>query len=234
MNALRPPAIQSTPWALLLHAEGPLEIYYGPFEHVNTAARLVIVGMTPSKTETVAAFERLARALNDGLSHADALRQVKRQASFVGLRGNLAAMLDGLDLSRHLGLASTAELFSGARAELLHPTAVVRDPVLWHGANYSGHTPPLMRSPALRRYLDDVLAPELESIPDGLVVPLGQCVSAALLHLVAQGRLDAGRCLFGFPHPSGANARRYKQYRAIQFTLRQAVADWFALSSCAP
>jgi len=218
----------TTPWALRLHAAGPLEIYYGPFEYVNAAARLVIVGITPSQTETVAAFERLARALNDGLSRHDALRQVKQQASFVGLRGNLAAMLDGLDLPRYLGLTSTAELFSGQRAELLHPTAVVRDPVLWRGANYSGHTPPLLRSPALRHYLDDVLAPELQSVPHALVVPLGQCVSAALQRLVAHGRLDPDRCLFGFPHPSGANARRYTQYRAVQPTLRQAVADWYA------
>src|SRR5262249_11524028 len=45
-----PPTPESTPWALRHHAPGPAEIYHGPFEHLNTATRLVIVGITPSKT----------------------------------------------------------------------------------------------------------------------------------------------------------------------------------------
>jgi hypothetical protein len=216
-----------SPWRLRLDGDGPLEVYYGPFDYVNFTARLAIVGITPSKAETVVACAQVAEARRRGLSAEEALCLVKQNASFVGLRGSLVAMLDGLGLPRYLGLESTAALFTAEGAALLHATSAVRYPVLWRGENYTGHSPPLLRVPALVSYVETLLGPELQAVPDALVVPLGKCVAEALRHLVERGRLDPGRCLSGFPHPSGANGRRVEQYRRLRPALRQVVAAWF-------
>lgn len=36
---------------LLIDREGNLSVYYAPFEYVNPAARVVIVGITPGRTQ---------------------------------------------------------------------------------------------------------------------------------------------------------------------------------------
>ena len=65
----------------------------------------------------------------------------------------------------------------------------------------------------LRRYLVEMLAPELERIPDALVIPLGVQVAAGIAHLGEAGLISPARCLVGFPHPSGQNGHRMKHWR---------------------
>jgi hypothetical protein len=40
---------------------------------------------------------------------------------------------------------------------------------------------------------------------NALLLPLGRAAEGCLRLLVDSGQLDQSRCLFGFPHPSGAN-----------------------------
>ena len=64
-------------------------------------------------------------------------------------------------------------------------------------------------------------------MPDALIVPLGNAVSAALEYLADRGDVSAERCLFGFPHPSGANGGRVRDFTARQQELREKVAMHF-------
>jgi hypothetical protein len=58
------------------------------------------------------------------------------------------------------------------------------------------------------RFARDILALELESVPEAVIVPLGKSVEEVLAVLAAEGRIRPGRWLSGFPHPSGANGHR--------------------------
>jgi hypothetical protein len=49
-----------------------------------------------------------------------------------------------------------------------------------------------------------------------------QCVQ----WLVNQSALDQRRCLFSFPHPSGANVRRVAQFRANAPALQPMIKGW--------
>ena len=203
-------------------------VHYAPFDHVNAQARVVLVGLTPGWQQTRLAFETARDRLRAGDSDDRVLWAVKQRASFAGMRKRLAQWLDGIDVDRALGLASTAELFDH-RAELLQTTSAVRYPVFCSGdKNWSGTNPPITE-PALRDLVRGVLQPELRSLPDALVVPLGVAVQTGLRDLVDRGELGPDRCLFGFPHPSGANASGPRRYADAQPRLKALVARWAGL-----
>jgi hypothetical protein len=233
-------ALRDTPF--YLGASGPLEVYYGPFDHLSAQARLVLVGITPGRHETALAYRTARDGLARGLSPAAIARRVKAAASFGGpTRAHLTAMLDGIGVPAALGLPgaaaglgvpdgiglpSTAALFTPSDADLLHATAAVRYPVQHRGQDYAGASPPLARHAGLLEFVEAYLTPELALLDRALVVPLGKSVEDVLRLLVARGALDPGRCLFGFPHPSGRNVARAAQYAARQPALRRAVAAW--------
>jgi hypothetical protein len=80
------------------------------------------------------------------------------------------------------------------------------------------------RSPILRAFASQVLATELATFPDALIVPLGRAAETA----VALTGIASERVLAGFPHPSGANGHRAKNFHAAQRRLANTVDTWFA------
>jgi hypothetical protein len=202
-------------------------MYYAPFDYVNTAARIVLVGITPSRAETVLACQVAQQGLARGLSRDCALKVVKDEASFPGsLRRHLVAMLDGLGVPGALGVASTAALLAPEVCGLLHATAVLRYPLLVKGRNYTGWSPPLLARGELRELGEALLAAELRQSEGALVVPLGSLVGSVLGRLVERGAVRREDCLLGFPHPSGANARRARVYAERRVALSAVVAAW--------
>jgi hypothetical protein len=204
-----------------------LAIYYAPVDWLSPTARLAIVGITPGKNTMVVAYQTAADCLAAGYTPAPALRQVKSAAPFSGFRVQLVQWLDYLRVHRHLGLSGSGALWAPEGRKYLHSTSAVRYPVLKHGTNYSGRDPELSRHPILRRYVLDLLATELAKIPEALIVPLGGAAQCATTLLVDERALDPRRCLSGFPHPSGANGNRMRQWAANKDHLRRAVATWF-------
>jgi len=87
-------------------------------------------------------------------------------------------------------------------------------PVFVNGHNYSGASPPLTRHPVLRSPVRASLGTRVAMTPDALVIPLGKAVQDAVSLLAADGLLNPGRSLTGFPHPSGSNGHRVRQYAA--------------------
>jgi len=211
----------------LLHKENGLEIYYAPFDYVNENAKIVLIGITPGWTQMEIGYRFAKQGLQQGMSPSEVCAYAKRHASFAGsMRKNLINMLDGLELSKALGIASSALLFSGHR-DLLHTTSAIRYPVFVDRQNYTGHKPKLLKTPVLRRYVKEVLAAELRLISGALIIPLGKSVAAALRMLIDDGLLDSRRCLLEFPHPSGANGHRAKQYASMRSDFKRTVKAWF-------
>ncbi|MGH2317793.1 hypothetical protein ACRC6Q_08485 [Planococcus sp. SE5232] len=189
-----------------------LEIYYAPFEYVNEEAKVVIVGITPGMHQMKRSFSTVIDAVGKERDDEEILRQVKNNSSFEGtMRKNLVKMLDELGLNGHLGLSTSLELFEEA-SHLVHTTSVLAYPVFHNGKNYSGSTPNLLKNEILKKYLTENFATELETLSDALIIPLGVNVSNALNYLVDQGLVASGNILSGFPHPSGGNGHRHKQF----------------------
>lgn len=68
------------------------------------------------------------------------------------MRKNLIQMLDELELPVHLGLASSAALFSDAN-HVVHTTGLIPYPVFYKNKNYTGSTPNLLSTELLRKYV---------------------------------------------------------------------------------
>lgn len=210
----------------LVEREGNIELFWAPFDHTNTAAKVVLVGITPGAKQMREAFAEARAALGAGDSVPDALRRAKAVGSFAGpLRANLIRMLDALGLPDRLGIQTSATLWS-THNDLVHFTSAVRHPVFVDGGNYTGYKPDMLRSPLLRRYVDEVLGPELASVPDALIVPLGGKVAAAVDRTIRAGHVTADRVLLGFPHPSGGNGHRERQFHERFDDMHATVTAW--------
>ena len=209
-----------------LHQDERLEIYYAPFDHVNEDAEVAIVGITPGWSQMEIAHRSARRDLLDGLTPGRTLLRAKQEASFAGsMRKNLISMLDDLGLPARLGIESSETLF-GEDGPLLHATSAIRYPVFVKGRNYTGHGPDPLKTDPLRFFVEDVLTEELRSVPEAVIVPLGKSASEALKHLADAGRLDRNRCLWGFPHPSGANGHRVREYLERREHLKEQLRGW--------
>lgn len=212
LNQFRSAVLGSSPLqvdaqALQLSAEGRFATYYAPFEHINPQARVVLLGITPGRSQAETALSALRKALNDGMKGDAALAAAKNTASFSGpMRTNLVKLLDAVGVQRVIGIASCDTLF-GSRSDLVHFTSSLRYPVFIDGKNYSG-SPSILQIPYLRNMVDTWLREEALQLPHAIWVPLGREPSAVLDNLVAEGVLAHSRVLKGLPHPSGANAER--------------------------
>jgi hypothetical protein len=201
-------AVMPTP--LMMAEDGKLQMYYAPFDYVNTSASVVICGITPGISQAMIALEKAQQELKAGCSAQDADYSAKQTASFAGtMRTNLVKMLDYLEVNDLLEIESTAELFS-TRTDLVHYTSALRYPVLNQGVNYSG-TPSMTKNAFLKNIVDTYLADELGQLDKNtLIIPLGQAVEDALNMLASRGVIRSAQILTGMPHPSGANAERIK------------------------
>ena len=148
-------------------------MFYAPLHGITPDARVVIVGLTPGKSQMVAAFREARRLLREGSRPPFLFREIRRRISFGGpMRKNLTQMLDKIGVADRLGLDTSAELFGDASRQL-HSTSALRYPVLIEGSNYRG-SPKIGRSPLLTEIVTINLPYELKQLPNALIVPLGQ------------------------------------------------------------
>lgn len=192
---------------LLLDRAGAVSVYYAPFDFINGQARVVIVGITPGKTQMLKSLSEARRLLNQGLSDQEVRRQVKKAGAFSGpMRPNLVALLDQIGIHRWLGISGCSELFAG-RSELVQTASILMFPVFVGGTNYNG-SPNAISHPLLRRYLLNYFGRQCDQLRDAIFVPLGDKVCEALRFLCSEGLVDKSRVLEGVPHPSPANGER--------------------------
>jgi len=199
-------AHQPLPDALRMEVDARYAVYYAPFDHLNAAAPLVLVGLSPGRYQALVALETARSELLAGHSAAVAAAAAKSAASWSGpIRGHLVRMLDFLGVAERLGIASTAELWT-TRTDLVQFSAALRYPVFAGGKNYNGGG--VARSALLLDQIDTYFAAECAALTHALFIPLGATAQFACDRMAASGRLDAGRIVAGLPHPSGANAER--------------------------
>jgi len=193
---------------LKIAQEGNISSYYIPFDYVSQNAKVVLVGITPGKTQLFNALSSVQSSLTKGLEHEDVLKRAKNEGAFSGtLRNNLIKLLDHIGLHEKLGISSTTSLFD-RDAHLVHTTSVLKHPVFINGKDYSGSTPNMLKHPLLREMIDAYLIEEIRQLPNAIYIPLGPKVSQVFEYLIQQGSLQDQQVLFGLPHPSGANAER--------------------------
>ena len=202
-----------------------LEMYYAPHnEYINCHAKIVIVGITPGWTQMKAAYQQAKVSLQQGDSLEQLAISAKRAAGFAGtMRMNLIEMLDACGVNDAFQLGSCRLLFSEYQ-KMLHTTSIIKYPVFANGKNYTGYVPKIVQSSLLTKYAYHIFPKELEKIKeDYLLIPLGKAVTEVIEALVIKGKISEKSCLFGFPHPSGANGHRKKQFQQVNSSLQHIV-----------
>lgn len=60
-----------------------------------------------------------------------------------------------------------------------------------------------------------------------MIIPLGIAVEEVLNNMVNEGIISSKQCLFGFPHPSGANGHIKKQFESNKRELKEKINLYF-------
>jgi uracil-DNA glycosylase len=197
---------------LLWHnIEKKLSCYYAPFDHVNQDAKIIIVGITPGRTQMNRALNALRNSLNDDHSIDQALKNVKQHASLSGtMRSRIIDILNKLGYAKALNISCTSSLWS-ENSHLVHFCSLLKYPVFINNKDYCGQTA-LLNSAELTQLLHQEFVKDLASInPDALLVPLGEMVANIITELRNNGSICQqvktyqGQVVAP-PHPSGANA----------------------------
>ena len=187
----------------LLEKEKNIEIYYAPFDYINSKAKIVIVGITPGLQQMLQSYE----VINQGKS----LKEVKDLSSFKGsMRAGLIKYLDELKINDILKIKSCESLFN-KNSKYLHTTSLVKYPVFDKGKNYSGAN--ILKKKILLDFIEKNFLEELNTLKKSIIIPLGNTVSSTIEYLNNKYNLKLACFLKGFPHPSGANARKNIQFK---------------------
>ena len=186
----------------LVNKDGNIEIYYAPFDYINSKAKIVIVGITPGLQQMTQSFQ----VIKDGKS----LKEVKDLSSFKGsMRTTLIKYMDELKINKILKIKSCESLFN-LDSKYLHTTSLVKYPVFDKGKNYSGVN--ILKKKILLDFIEDNFLKELEIHQKSIIIPLGNTVSSTIDYLNTKHQLKLRCFLKGFPHPSGLNVRKNIQF----------------------
>ena len=198
--------------SLLIATQGDIDVYFSPFEYVNTKAKIVLVGISPGATQAHNANVAAQASFMKGLPEEEVSQLAKETASFSGaLRNNLIAMLDEVGVNIRLGIISCSSLFDENK-HLLHSTSIFRYPTLLKGKPISTAKNGL-RLDILKDMVTSCFDDECRQLnSDVLYIPLGQGVADILLSLSQNGKIKEEMILAGMPHPSGANAERISYF----------------------
>lgn len=205
-----------------------IEIYYAPHnEYLNDKAKIFIVGITPGFQQMSTAIKTARISIEEGKSLDEIKYLCKAAGRFSGsLRKNIISMLDEIELNKAIGINSCSELFAD-KDYLLHTISLIPYPVFVKGKNYTGHTPKLIKSEFLMKYVNENFIDEFNKLDDVFVIPLGSAVEEVLDTFIADGILSNKQVLKGFPHPSGANVNRVAQLEKNKEKLKEKIKTCF-------
>lgn len=195
-----------------------------PFEHINPAAKLVIVGISPGLDQMKIAYNTVRRCLAQGMSYEEAAKQAKHEAAFGGkLRKNLNAILDHFHVPTWLGVAKSDDLFE-SRQDLIYSTSVVPHAAFifddkkgeWNGLSDEFETN-VLEVPAFRDCFMNSFVKRLSEIqPGAKFLALGPFVKDALEWCVENEYLDRSRILGTIAHPSGRSGSQVPTFIGIR------------------
>ena len=84
-------------------------------------------------------------------------------------------------------------------------------PVFDKRKNYSGSN--ILKKKKLIEFIEKNFLKELKTLKKAIIIPLGNTVSSTIEYLNSKYNLKLTCFLKGFPHPSGANARKNIQFK---------------------
>ena len=193
----------------LVKKEGNIKVYYAPFDYINSKAKIMIVGITPGFQQMQQSFE----VINEGKS----LKEVKDLSSFKGsMRTTLIKYLDELKVNKTIKIKSCESLFD-KNSKYLHTTSLVKYPVFDKGKNYAGAN--ILKKKILLDFIEKNFLQELKTLKKSIIIPLGNTASYTIEYLNKKYDLKLRCFLKGFPHPSGANARKNIQFKEHKSTM---------------
>jgi len=212
----------------LLESKDKMKIYYAPHnEIINKKAKIFIVGITPGWTQTDIAYKTANKGLINNLEYEKIKMECKKNSRFAGsMRKNLVEMLDELKLNKKLYINSCVELFEN-RDDLLHTTSIIPYPVFIDNKNYTGSNPKILDDELLYSYTKEYFYKEVEEMKDTLIIPLGKSVGEVLKFMIEENLIKKEQCLLGFPHPSGANGHRKRQFAENKEQLLEKIDKYF-------
>lgn len=215
----------------LLDKQNNIEIYYSPHnEYFNLKAKVFIIGITPGFQQMNTAISTARVGLENKYNIADIQHECKIASRFSGsLRKNIITMLNDIELNNVLGIKDCKELFED-KDYLLHTTSLIPYPVFVKKQNYTGHTPKLIKSKFLMKYVYENFLYEFKSLNNPekvLLIPLGKAVEEVLINLKTDGFISENQILLGFPHPSGANVNRMIQFEKNKYKMSEFVKRYF-------
>jgi hypothetical protein len=187
-----------------------LKCFYAPFDYVNEQAKIILVGITPGKTQMNRALNAV-NSTSDDLSNV--MRGIKREGSFSGepMRKNLIEILNKVGYQKKLGIACSSELWN-QHDNLVHFCSLLKYPVFLGGSNYNGNNPKLLDStPELNQMIREHFVKDLLMISkDAILIPLGSKVTSVCEQLKKENLILQNMVYFknspvALPHPSGAN-----------------------------
>ncbi|NIK71710.1 MULTISPECIES: hypothetical protein [unclassified Paenibacillus] len=216
---------------LCMMREGPIEMYYAPHnDYGNPLARIMIVGITPGWNQMEIAIRTAKLAMLKHKSAQEICKEAKMAARFAGsMRSNLIQMLNELNLHSYYGLADCKALFED-ESTLLHTTSLLRYPVFTNKKNYSGHSPELSKNVLLYTYAYQLMMSELEALNHTpLIIPLGKSVELVFKRLLSEKKINEKQVVWGFPHPSGANGNRLRQFQQYRDEMEKGIRNFVLL-----
>jgi hypothetical protein len=197
---------------LLAPSENGFDVYYVPFEHVNLAAKLVLVGITPGPTQMSCAYAAARRLLATPNSDSEILQGIKRCCAFAGMRNRINEALDHFGIPRLLGVDS-AELFWHSHFTQLFPTSIVPNAAFRNGKYFAGPFQAVLNTPLLRRQFEDVFIPSIcELNRQALFLGLGPVVDEGLGWCASRSLIEERQILGYLPHVSGNSGSQFAYF----------------------
>jgi hypothetical protein len=138
------------------------------------------------------------------------------------MRTGLIKYLDELKINDILKIKSCESLFN-KNSKYLHTTSLVKYPVFDKGKNYSGAN--ILKKKILLDFIEKNFLEELKTLNKSIIIPLGNTVSSTIEYLNNKHNLKLRCFLKGFPHPSGANARKNIQFKENKKNMKLLLRD---------
>ncbi len=192
-----------------------LQCFYAPFDYINPDAKIILVGLTPGKTQMTNALNSVIESYTNPI-RADKdsiLLKAKQFASFSnGARSktqdNLIDILKKLGYEKELRISNLIDLW-GKAGNQVQFCSVLKYPVFKNGGNYKDDPSSRNATPDLKKMINKFVE-DLQLIdPNALLIPLGGQVHNVITKLNKDKKIpqrlkltEFGEVVF-HPHPSG-------------------------------
>jgi len=181
-----------------------IAILWAPFDYLNRAAQLAIVGVTPGPTQAMLSYKAVMTANAKKEDPQTGLAKVKAASSFRGpvMEPNLKSLLEHSGIAEQVGIDDIDNLWT-KEAHKVHFTSTIKYPTFFNNKMYNNQIDSLSH-PELRRYVEKHLAEELLALPtSAMIVALGSKGPRIVRHAANVAGINQKR-IIALPHPSGS------------------------------